>query len=566
MRDGEGMKAALISILFTALALAQSAYTLLPTDDIAPSGRVDGTIAYDPATRQIYLFGGQSGDFQNDLWVYALDQKRWSQVRVSGTLPPARLGHTLLWDAKRNRLVMFGGQSRSFFSDVWAFDVARGSWTQLARDDAGPSRRYSHSAILEPGRDRMVISHGFTSAGRFDDTWAFDLANNTWRNLTPSGTKPLRRCLHHAVYDAERSQMLLFGGCASGFGPCPLGDLWAFDLNTNTWTERTGQVKPSPRTHYGMVFDDARSQLVVFGGQGNGALNDTWEFDANRREWRQATLQGTPPPGRSRHQSAFASDQKTAFFFGGTKNTGERTNELWMMGPAQAQAAGGPRFAREGVSSVFSPEGAPVAPGQLVSIFGSGFGSGEGLAFALDPVTGLLPSSGAGVSVTWNGIAAPLLFAKADQLNVQVPYELNGLIEARLVVTANGQASTTVTLPLVPTRPVLFPGAWNQDGTLNSVTNPAKAGDVIVLYATGQGITVPASQTGSQPKAGFPEPAAATSVTIGGEIAEILFRGQAPSTVGLMQINARVPREAGTGSQPVILKIGDRQSQISVYL
>jgi len=331
-------------------------------------------------------------------------------------------------------------------------------------------------------------------------------------------------------------------------------------------TERTGQVKPSPRTHYGMVFDDARSQLVVFGGQGNGALNDTWEFDANRREWRQATLQGTPPSGRSRHQSAFASDQKTAFFFGGTKNTGERTNELWMMGPAQAQAAGGPRFAREGVSSVFSPEGAPVAPGQLVSIFGSGFGSGEGLAFALDPVTGLLPSSGAGVSVTWNGIAAPLLFAKADQLNVQVPYELNGLIEARLVVTANGQASTTVTLPLVPTRPVLFPGAWNQDGTLNSVTNPAKAGDVIVLYATGQGITVPASQTGSQPKAGFPEPAAATSVTIGGEIAEILFRGQAPSTVGLMQINARVPREAGTGSQPVILKIGDRQSQISVYL
>ena len=559
------MKTLLASILFTSLALGQSAYTLLPPGVDAPSGRVDGTIAYDPATRQVYLFGGQANDFLNDLWVYSMDQKRWSQVSANGTLPPARLGHTLLWDAKRNRLVMFGGQSRSFFSDVWAFDVARGAWTQLSRDDAGPSRRYSHSAILEPGRDRMVISHGFTSSGRFDDTWAFDLANNTWRNLTPSGTKPLRRCLHHAVYDAERSQMLLFGGCASGFGPCPLGDLWAFDLNTNTWTERTGQVKPSPRTHYGMVFDDARSQLVIFGGQGNGALNDTWEFDANRREWREATLQGALPSGRSRHESTFGSDQKTAFFFGGTKDSGERTNELWMMGAAPAASAG-PRFTAQGVSSVFSPEGAPVAPGQLVSIFGSGFGSSEGLSFVLDPVTGLLPSSGAGVSVTWNGIAAPLLFAQADQLNVQVPYELSGAAEARLVVTVNGQASTTVTLPVAPTRPVLFPGAWNQDGTLNSATNPAKAGDVIVLYATGQGITVPASQTGSKPKNGFPEPAAATSLTIGGETAEILFRGQAPDTVGLMQINVRVPRGAGTGQRPVVLKIGDRQSQILVYL
>ena len=559
------MKAVLVSILLTSLSVAQSTYTLLPNGDTAPSGRVDGTIAYDPASRQVYLFGGQASDFQNDLWVYSMEQKRWSQVSVSGTLPPARWGHTLLWDAKRNRLVMFGGQSRSLFSDVWAFDVARGSWSQLARDDAGPSRRYSHSAILEPGRDRMVISHGFTNTGRFDDTWAFDLANNGWRNLTPSGTKPLRRCLHHAVYDAERSQMLLFGGCASGFGPCPLGDLWAFDLNTNTWTERTGQVKPAPRTHYGMVFDDARSQLVIFGGQGNGALNDTWEFDANRREWREATLLGAPPSGRSRHESTFGSDQKTAFFFGGTKDSGERTNELWMMGAAPA-APGGPRFTPQGVSSVFSPEGAPVAPGQLVSIFGSGFGSGEGLAFALDPVTGLLPSSGAGVSVTWNGIAAPLLFAQADQLNVQVPYELSGVAEARLVVTVNGQASTTVALPLVPTRPVLFPGAWNQDGTLNSATNPAKAGDVIVLYATGQGITVPASQTGSRPKNGFPEPAAATSLTIGGETAEILFRGQAPDTVGLMQINVRVPRGAGTGQRPVVLKIGDRQSQILVYI
>lgn len=560
------MKTLLASFLLVSLAMGQSGYTLLPSGDTAPAGRVDGTIAYDPATRQIFLFGGQANEFLNDLWVYSMDQRSWSRVNVSGTLPPARLGHTLLWDARRSRLVMFGGQSRSFFSDVWAFEVARGSWTQLARDDAGPSRRYSHSAILEAGRDRMVISHGFTNSGRFDDTWAFDLANNTWRNLTPSGTKPLRRCLHHAVHDAERGQMLLFGGCASGFGPCPLGDLWAFDLNTNTWSERTGQVKPAPRSHYGMAFDDARGRLVIFGGQGNSTLGDTWEYDANRREWREAALLGAAPPGRSRHQGAYASDQKATFFFGGTKSTGERTNELWMMGAPPEASNAAPRYTREGVTSVFRAEGVPVAPGQLVSIFGTGLGPMNGLSFALDPVTGLLPSSGSGVSVTWNGVPSPLVFARADQLNVQVPYELSGSGEARLVVTVNGQAGSPVTLPVTPTRPVLFPGAWNSDGTVNSETNPAKPGDVIVLYATGQGITVPASQTGSRPKNGFPEPAAATVVTIGGADAEILFRGQAPDTVGLMQLNVRVPRDAGPGATRVILKVGERQSEILVYI
>ena len=72
------MKAVLVSILLTSLSVAQSTYTLLPNGDTAPSGRVDGTIAYDPASRQVYLFGGQASDFQNDLWVYSMEQKRWS--------------------------------------------------------------------------------------------------------------------------------------------------------------------------------------------------------------------------------------------------------------------------------------------------------------------------------------------------------------------------------------------------------------------------------------------------------------------------------------------------------
>ena len=95
------------------------------------------------------------------------------------------------------------------------------------------------------GRATSSISHGFTFEGRFDDTWSLDPAAGVWTDLSPAPeTRPLKRCLHEAVWDAARGRMLLYGGCSSGFGPCPQGDLWAFDPATRTWTELTPAESP----------------------------------------------------------------------------------------------------------------------------------------------------------------------------------------------------------------------------------------------------------------------------------------------------------------------------------
>lgn len=539
-------------------------FSLLGAQDPQPSARFDGTIAYDPAGRQIFLFGGQDIAPKNDLWVYSLARRRWTEVQVSSARPPARFGHTLIFDPIRRRLVAFGGQAGGFFSDVWAFDIVRGLWEQLSADEAGPSRRYGHSAIYDAARDRMVISHGFTDAGRFDDTWAFEFTSGSWRNISPSGTRPLRRCLHHAVYDSANNQMLLYGGCSSPVGPCPLGDLWSFDLTAGRWTERTPQSSPPAREHYGMAFDAVRGLLVVFGGNGNGLLNDTWRYDPRSGTWQQPPVEGPVPSPRRRHETAYATDRGTIFFFGGVTASG-LTNELWMVGPGFAHDR--PEVPQNGVVDAFDGEGGGVAPGEIVSIFGSGLGPVTGVALEFDPQTGQLPTSGPGVSVTWNGMPAPLYFVRSDQLNVQVPYELAGATEASLVVTVNGQSSDPITLPVVPTRPGLFPGIWNQDGSVNSTDNPAPAGSIVVLYATGQGVTDPPSRTGAYPVGLYPAPSAAMSLSIGGTDAEILFRGQAPGTAGVMQINARVP-EGLTAASPaaVVLTVGAASSRPGVLL
>lgn len=560
----------LFLLLLTAFALAAVAqsqpqplsYSLFRPQGPQPSPRFDGTIAYDPAGRQVFLFGGQDTGPRNDLWSFSLDQRQWTEIQIAGIRPPARFGHTVVFDSARRRLVLFGGQASGFFSDVWAYDIGRGVWQLLSADDAGPSRRYAHSAIYETARDRMIISHGFTNAGRFDDTWAFDLAANSWRNLSPSGARPLRRCLHHAVYAAASGQMYLYGGCASGFGPCPLDDLWSFDLGTNQWTARTSALKPSARQHYGMAFDASRERLVLFGGNGASPLNDTWEYEPRSGAWQQAAVAGPSPSPRHRHETAYAADRGFTLFFGGVSDAG-LSNDLWMLGPGFLSR---PEVAAGGVVNAFSGEGGSVAPGEAISVYGRDLGPINGIALGFDSATGLLPTSGPGVSVTVNGVPAPLYFVRSDQLNVQVPYELDGAAQATLVVTVNGQASETVTLPVTPTRPRLFPLVWNQDGTVNSQGNPAAAGSILVLYATGQGVTRPASRTGAFPVGGvYPEPAVETSLRIGGIAAEILFRGQAPGTTGVMQINARVPSTVTPGAAvPVVLSVGAGQSQPGV--
>jgi uncharacterized protein (TIGR03437 family) len=239
-----------------------------------------------------------------------------------------------------------------------------------------------------------------------------------------------------------------------------------------------------------------------------------------------------------------------------------------MLGPAFIST--GPELSRESVVNAFSHIGGAVAPGEIVTIYGNNLGPLNGVAFGFDPLTGQLPTSGPGVSVAWNEIPAPLYFARSDQLNVGVPYELEGASEARLTVTVNGLPSDPVPIPVIATHPGLFPAVWNQDGTLNSPDNPAAVGSIVVLYATGQGVTIPASRTGSYPDPAtgiYPAPLAGTALRIGGLVAELLFAGQAPGTAGVMQVNARIPFGIEPGSPvPVTLQVGLSESQPGVFL
>jgi len=219
----------------------------------------------------------------------------------------------------------------------------------------------------------------------------------------------------------------------------------------------------------------------------------------------------------------------------------------------------------------------PVAPGEIITIFGSGLGPPTGIPLTPDLITnGQLPKALGGVQALIGGFPAPLLYVGAAQISAIVPYEISAPIfvaSPSLQVSYAGQLSSPSVLQQIATSPAIFTtgskgtgqGAiLNSDLSVNSSDNPAHPGDIVVLYMTGGGQTSPAGVTGKiTPAAGpYPQPLFPPTVTIGGQTAQLLFYGEAPGQVsGLMQINVQVPSTVSRGDVPVVVALGASASQ-----
>jgi uncharacterized protein (TIGR03437 family) len=220
--------------------------------------------------------------------------------------------------------------------------------------------------------------------------------------------------------------------------------------------------------------------------------------------------------------------------------------------------------------------GAPVAPGSLVAIFGSGLGATQA-----DADTVPFSNNLGGVTATFNGVPAPLrdVVPAAGIINVQIPFEAfpagQGSAQATLVVNFNGQ-SATQQVPMVPSAPGIFtlpsgvgyavlvnlkdgtiaaPGP-NVPGGFTLASHPIPRGTATYFYATGLGAMTPAVLDGAgsptDPSGAYPQCNANPIIWIGGVntgvMAHVDFAGQAPGYPGVYQVNFTIPANAPTGN------------------
>jgi trimeric autotransporter adhesin len=240
----------------------------------------------------------------------------------------------------------------------------------------------------------------------------------------------------------------------------------------------------------------------------------------------------------------------------------------------------------QAVVSAASNSGVLVSPGELITMYGANIGPATAAGMADADADGFVDTTLGGFSVTIDGQPAPLLYVSANQISAQVPYAAT-VGAARAISITNGSTTATGAVDIGAAAPGIFTldgsgagqaAALNFNATtstysVNQANNPAKLGDTIVLYITGEGdyATSIAQRTGLLIPASLtplPQLSPTPTVTIGGAAATVQYAGPlVGSIIGLMQLNVVVPSNATTGTAvPVLIQIGTVSSQSGVTL
>jgi FlgD Ig-like domain/Galactose oxidase, central domain len=243
-------------------------------------------------------------------------QDGWT-LKSPATKPSARRFHAMA-SLGGDQVLLFGGLDAGGFDDeTWVYDLSDNTWT-LKSPATKPSGRAFH-AMASLGGDQVLLFGGRDAGGLYDETWVYDLSDNTWTLKSPA-TKPPKRDLL-AMASLGGDQVLLFGGNTAGL----LDDgTWVYDLSDNTWTLQSPATKPLWREEHAMASLGG-DQVLLFGGTSGGLYDETWVYDLSDNAW---TLKSpaTKPSARVVHAMASLGGDQVLLFGG----SGANDDETWV--------------------------------------------------------------------------------------------------------------------------------------------------------------------------------------------------------------------------------------------
>ncbi|TMQ60857.1 MAG: hypothetical protein E6K72_00215 [Candidatus Eisenbacteria bacterium] len=329
---------------------APLAWSRLDDPHRVPSPRAAHSAIWDAPRQRMVVFGGEGWDDPTMSDVRSLDLSgppTWSLLAITGPEPAGRASHSAILDPARDRMIVFGGREGTnarLLADAWSFSLAgTPAWTQLAPTGPPPGKRSSHTAIHDPVRDRMIVFGGYDSALVYhNDVWALDLATDAWQELHPSGTPPTPRVEHCAVYDPVRDRMLVIAGFdrVTGF----LNTVWALSLaGGESWSELTPAGPPPPTRDGSAVYDAARDRVLLYGG--SSAAPDVYALElSGEPTWLALPAPAHVPP-RGGHSAIFDADHDRMVVFAG----GGYENDVKVSLPCRRVGRDAHRRARHGL-------------------------------------------------------------------------------------------------------------------------------------------------------------------------------------------------------------------------
>lgn len=302
-----------------------------------PSPRGYLLLVHDPVKDRLYLPGGLSticidltcaNAAINDLWSFAPKARIWTEV--STTLPPGE-GDAAALDYRSRQIIMFQP-----FTDpigTWAYDIEQGSW-ENRHPAVEPPARWGSMMVYDPEADRALLYGGadLFTGDVLGDLWAYDYETNTWTELHPSVSPPP----HHfsgLVYVPTIDRVILFGGYQPGFTTL-YNDVWAYDYDTNRWKNLNPANPPAPRVYHYMAFEPRTNRIVMFGGilhpselPDETTIDETWIYSVARNRWTRVFPEDAPSP-RAWH--VMSGTNGPVVLFGGGDSRVTYTNDTFL--------------------------------------------------------------------------------------------------------------------------------------------------------------------------------------------------------------------------------------------
>ena len=321
-----GFLALLLSVFFTTsssnvVAVDVGAWTNMapPT---APNPRIHSPLTYQLNAGLTLLYGGFNASWAHlqDTWVYDYSANTWTN-RAPSTSPPATGGHCLSYDWQSQQVIFFGGRISGggatlvMYHETWAYDYNANTWTNLTTG-SHPTPRAWTDMVYVVGSDRHIMFGGIgDSAATYSDTWEYNYNTNTWTNRAP-GLGPSARFDHRMVYDSTNDKVILVGGAS--VGGVLRSDVWAYDYDSNTWTQRASF--PTAIAAHGLAYDSDMKRVVLFGGaldfDETSVSDQTWTYNYTTDTWTQLTPIPHPPATVRTHMTYDSRAQRCILFNG----------------------------------------------------------------------------------------------------------------------------------------------------------------------------------------------------------------------------------------------------------
>ncbi|MBP7433123.1 hypothetical protein KA996_06220 [bacterium] len=308
-------------------------------------------MAYDSNRGKTILFGGRirsGGGTQINAETWEWDGENWTKLEPSVS-PSARFNHSMIYDSKRGKILLFGGETDSgYLDETWEWNGE--SWSLIAPQNK-PSPRSSHSMIYDTALGVAILFGGKTFLGSNDETWVWDGKN--WLELTPN-KKPSRRWSSAMCYDSAKNRAVLFGGIAE------VGNEEEYEINNETWEwdgenweKLEPENTPSPQYGHSMIFDSSYKKTVMFGGFFS---NETWEW--NGEDWSLLNLEANPSSRQFMGMVYDSAREKTVLISGMTdffdslpirNETWTWDGEVWLEHASNSELKPSPR-SRQGMA------------------------------------------------------------------------------------------------------------------------------------------------------------------------------------------------------------------------